>query len=51
MYDPAYKKTKQSYSISKDPSASAVYKSLFTTHEEAKSHSKAHWITYNPFYN
>lgn len=51
VYDPAYKKTKSSYSVAKDPSASGVYKSLFTTHENAKNHSKAHWITCNPFYN
>lgn len=51
MCDPAYKKTKQSYSISKDSKATDVFKSLFTSHDDAKSQTKAHWVTYNPFYN
>jgi len=40
-----------SYSVSKDPNASEVYKSLFTTHNTADTQQRAHWITYNPFYN
>lgn len=51
LHDPAYKKTKKDYSVSSDPNASDVYKSLFTTHKDAKTHNKAHWVTYNPFYN
>ncbi|CAG7732399.1 unnamed protein product [Allacma fusca] len=39
------------YSVSKDPEASETYKSLFTTHSTAKTQDKAHWVTYNPFYN
>ncbi|KAK9500788.1 hypothetical protein O3M35_001984 [Rhynocoris fuscipes] len=46
-----FKKTKGDYSVAKDPSASTVYKSLFTSSKEAKNQTKAHWITYNPFYN
>lgn len=40
-----------SYSVAKDPNASATYKSLFTSSEKAKDQQKAHWVTYNPFYN
>ncbi|KAL3315292.1 Protein RTF2 [Cichlidogyrus casuarinus] len=29
---------------------STVYKSLFTTCDEAKNQEKAHWVTYNPLY-
>ncbi|CAL8114274.1 unnamed protein product [Orchesella dallaii] len=39
------------YSVAKDPNASETYKSLFTTHSTAQSQQKAHWVTYNPFYN
>ncbi|KAL1117144.1 hypothetical protein AAG570_004472 [Ranatra chinensis] len=39
------------YKIAKDPEASTAYKSLFTSSEKAKNQMKAHWITYNPFYN
>ncbi|XP_030029162.2 replication termination factor 2 [Manduca sexta] len=49
--DPSYKKTKKNYSIAKDPQASDVYKSLFTTHKDEKQQQRAHWVTYNPFYN
>ncbi|KAF4528474.1 hypothetical protein B566_EDAN015936 [Ephemera danica] len=49
--DPAYKKAKLDYSVANDPKATSVYKSLFTSHENAKSQTKAHWVTYNPFYN
>lgn len=49
--DPVFKKTKGSYSIANDPKASNVFKSLFTSHSKAQEQNKAHWITYNPFYN
>lgn len=38
-------------SIQKDPTASSTYKSLFTSSDKAKNQSKAHWVTYNPFFN
>ncbi|VDD91796.1 unnamed protein product [Enterobius vermicularis] len=37
-------------SIQDDKNASAAYKSLFTTCEEAKKRPKAHWVTYNPLF-
>lgn len=49
--DPAYKKSKESYSVAKDPKATEVFKSLFTSHKSASEQTKAHWVTYNPFYN
>lgn len=49
--DPSYKKTKKAYSVAKDPQSSEVYKSLFTSHKSDKEQSRAHWVTYNPFYN
>ncbi|XP_072764124.1 replication termination factor 2 [Anoplolepis gracilipes] len=49
--DPAYKKAKSDYSIAKDPKASEVFKSIFTTHKSAADQDRAHWVTYNPFYN
>lgn len=51
LSDPKFKKTKTDYSVAKDPNASEVYKSLFTTHKTATEKQKAHWVTYNPFYN
>lgn len=51
LEDPAMAKTKASYSVAKDPNASDVYKSLFTTHDKAVNQTKGHWVTYNPFYN
>ena len=51
LEDPEMAKTKASYSVSKDPNASDVYKSLFTTHDKAVNQTKGHWVTYNPFYN
>lgn len=39
------------YSIAGDSKASDVYKSLFTTHKSEREQNRAHWITYNPFYN
>lgn len=51
LEDPVMAKTKANYSVSKDPNASEVYKSLFTTHEKAVNQTKGHWVTYNPFYN
>ncbi len=44
-------KAAKDYSVSKDPTASEAYKSLFTTHESAKNKEKAHWVTFNPCYN
>lgn len=49
--DPAYKKAKNDYSVAKDPKASEVLKSIFTTHKSAAQQDRAHWVTYNPFYN
>jgi hypothetical protein len=49
--DPVFKKTKKSYSVANDPKATDVFKSLFTSHQKAQQQTKAHWITYNPFYN
>ncbi|XP_012267439.2 replication termination factor 2 [Athalia rosae] len=49
--DPAYKKSKDSYSVAKDPKATEVFKSLFTSHKSAGEQTRAHWVTYNPFYN
>jgi len=46
-----FKKTKTDYSIAKDPEATTVFKSLFTSSDTAKHQDRAHWITYNPFYN
>ncbi|XP_044764822.1 replication termination factor 2 [Coccinella septempunctata] len=45
------KKMKSDYSVAKDPQASDVYKSLFTSHKSEKEQNRAHWVTYNPFYN
>lgn len=49
--DVRLKKIKSEYSVAKDPSVSDVYKSLFTTHKSEKEQNRAHWVTYNPFYN
>ncbi|KFM77770.1 hypothetical protein X975_22133, partial [Stegodyphus mimosarum] len=43
-------KAQKHYSIAKDPTASAAYKSLFTSHKSAKKQEKAHWVTHNPLY-
>jgi hypothetical protein len=43
-------KDKKTKTIQDDPKASAVFKSLFNTHETAKNQQKAHWVTYNPQY-
>nr|CAG4643384.1 EOG090X0ACT [Ilyocryptus agilis] len=51
LEDPALAKTRPDYSVAKDPNASEVFKSLFTTHSKAVNQTKGHWITYNPFYN
>lgn len=53
ILDSALKKLKESSSssVANDPKASAVYKSLFTSHESAHQQERAHWVTYNPFYN
>ncbi|XP_018324380.1 protein RTF2 homolog [Agrilus planipennis] len=49
--DESTKKMKACYSVAKDPNASDVYKSLFTSHKSENEQQRAHWITYNPFYN
>lgn len=49
--DPNCKKAKKDYSVANDPKATEVYKSIFTSHESEQSQGRAHWITYNPFYN
>lgn len=49
--DKRTKKMTSDYSVAKDPNASDVYKSLFTSHKSEKEQNRAHWITYNPFYN
>lgn len=39
--DPAYKKVKDNYSVAKDPKASEVFKSIFTTHKSAAEQDRA----------
>lgn len=52
LIDPAIKKLKDGvFSVAEDKSKSEVYKSLFTTHKSEQDQSRAHWVTYNPFYN
>lgn len=51
MQDPELKRLKTDYSVAKDPKASDVYKSLFTSHKSEQQQTRAHWVTYNPFYN
>ncbi|XP_061389171.1 replication termination factor 2 [Musca vetustissima] len=51
MQDPELKRLKTDYSVAKDPKASDVFKSLFTSHKSEKEQNRAHWVTYNPFYN
>ncbi|KAH8412671.1 hypothetical protein KR009_004426 [Drosophila setifemur] len=51
MQDPEMKRLKTDFSVAKDPKASDVYKSLFTTHKTEQEQGRAHWVTYNPFYN
>lgn len=45
------RKMTSEYSIAQDNKATDVYKSLFTSHKSEKEQNRAHWITYNPFYN
>lgn len=49
--DPKCKRAKNDYSVADDPKATEVYKSIFTSHESEQTQDRAHWITYNPFYN
>ncbi|XP_034237138.1 replication termination factor 2 [Thrips palmi] len=49
--DPAFKKSRESYRVAADPKATEVFKSLFTSHKSHESQTRAHWVTYNPFYN
>lgn len=51
LLDPEMKKLKEGSEVQSDPKATAVYKSLFTSHESAHQQDRAHWVTYNPFYN
>lgn len=51
LQDPMLKRLKTDYSVAKDPKATDVYKSLFTTHKSEQEQNRAHWVTYNPFYN
>jgi len=51
VIDPNCKKAKKDYSVANDPKATEVYKSIFTSHESEQTQDRAHWITYNPFYN
>lgn len=51
LEDPDIKRLKTDYSVAKDPKASDVYKSLFTSHKSEQEQTRAHWVTYNPFYN
>lgn len=51
VQDVAYKKTTKDYSVAKDPKASEVFKSIFSSHQSAADQTRAHWVTYNPFYN
>lgn len=44
-------KEKNGTSVENDPKATEVYKSLFTSHDSARTQERAHWVTYNPFYN
>lgn len=52
LIDPDIKKLKDGvFSVAEDKSKSEVYKSLFTSHKSEQDQSRAHWVTYNPFYN
>lgn len=51
LEDPDMAKVKSNYSVARDPNASEVFKSLFTTHEKARNQTKGHWVTYNPHFN
>lgn len=51
LEDPDIKKIKTDFSVAKDPKVTDVYKSLFTSHQSEKNQNRAHWVTYNPFYN
>lgn len=51
LADPDIKKLKNCVSVAGDPKATDVYKSLFTSHKSEKEQNRAHWVTYNPFYN
>lgn len=51
LEDPSMAKIRSNYRIAEDPNASQVFKSIFTSSDKAKNQTKAHWVTYNPFYN
>lgn len=46
----AEKRKSDKISSIQDSNASAAYKSLFTTCEEAKHKPEPHWITHNPLF-
>lgn len=43
-------RAKGDYSVAKDPTASEVYKSIFTSHKSAQERPKNNWVTFNPLY-
>lgn len=53
LLDPEMKKLKEMgvSGVAADPKATEVFKSLFTSHKTAQQQDRAHWVTYNPFYN
>lgn len=52
LLDPDMKKLKdENAGVAADPKATEVFKSLFTSHKTAHEQDRAHWVTYNPFYN
>lgn len=52
LVDPDIKRLKDGvFSVAEDKSKSEVYKSLFTSHKSEQDQNRAHWVTYNPFYN
>lgn len=53
MTDPELKRLKNAgdFSVANDPKSSDVYKSLFTSHKSEQEQERAHWVTFNPFYN
>jgi hypothetical protein len=51
LNDPLFKKSKDDYKVQDDKKTTEVYKSLFTSHESEQQQDRAHWVTYNPFYN
>nr|CAG4650350.1 EOG090X0ACT [Sida crystallina] len=50
LEDPSMAKIQPGYSVAKDPNASDVFKSLFTTSKKAQNQTKAFWVTHDPFF-